>query len=673
MLPIIYEPGCCMIEFLSFNLFRIITINKSYFYLYLTECYLQLTKNRNMENRYSFLFLSGLFFILIFSDTKVNAQYVPVHDNQGKLRSNYDRAAEEARNRSTINIDVSSKTKPTYTETPRQKADRIEALRKAAEAETKKSYGIYDFIGSSKDGLRPVKFRGKWGYLNKEDEVVIPIKYDELGFSGNDLFGIRLYYSWGFADRTGNVVIPAIYSSVISGFNSEGIACVIKNNKKIYINKQGVIVYDSKSDFSDGHAIVTLEEKKGFINGAGKQITALIYDDTNGFSEGMANVKMGNKWGYIDKAGKIIIPLKFDNADIFVHGLAVIKIDGKFGFLNKSGNLAIPLKYDSAGRFKDGLALVQINKKMGYIDSTGTAIIPIVYDDILPESLGYYALRFGNKWGFLNKKGVTVFPFIYDDVLSNFAEEPKDIFHPYANYSLPKASVIKDYEQFTIDIKGDKGYKKGIAPKGYDTAGSFSRGMASVRLNGKWGLINLKGEIVIPLLYDRELYCFDGLVSVCLNKKVGLLDTTGKVVTPIKYDDLGGILFIYNEFAQVALNGKWGLINKTGAEFISPKYDFITAYGIGTYFVRLNGKCGVIDKNGTEIIEIKYEEKCDAIDRSLYEFDRNSFIEKYGKEMVPLLHKENKTPDNGLVYFKLNGKFYPFDKHGQKLTPRMIK
>jgi hypothetical protein len=604
---------------------------------------------------------------------KVNAQYVPNYNNQGNQRSSYDKAAEEARNRNTIKLDVSSKTERAVSETPREKEARMAASRKAVEAADKERYGVYDYIGKEKDGLRPVKLKNKWGYLNREGKVVIPVVYDQLDFNGNGLFGIRLSNKWGFADGTGNVVIPIIYSSVVSGFTSEGIATVSKGKNIVYINKRGVIVYDYKSSFSDGISVVALGEKKGFINGAEKQITALIYDDTNGFSEGMANVKLGNKWGYIDKTGKVVIPLKFDHADIFLHRRASIKMNGKYGFIDKDGNVVIPLQYDYAGRFKDGLALVQVNKKVGYIDSAGTAIIPIIYDGLLPESLGYYALKSGNKWGFLNKKGVTVFPFEYDDVLSNFAVLPKDLTYgssPYSTAKPAEATVIKDDHQFTIDINGNTGYKVAIAPKGYDTAGAFREGLASVRLNGKWGLINSKREVVIPLLYESQLYPLGGFIAVSLNKKIGFFDITGKAITLIKYDNE---LSFNSKFPRVKLNGKWGVIDKTGTEIIPLKYDYIEEYYLETFIVQLNNKWGLIDKNNTEIIEIKYEDKCNESDRSLYAIDRNWFIGKYGKEMVPLVNKENKIPKNGLIYFKLNGKYYPFDSYGKKLTRGMIK
>jgi hypothetical protein len=43
----------------------------------------------------------------------------------------------------------------------------------------------------------------------------------------------------------------------------------------------------------------------------------LQFDDCRSFSEGLAVVKIEDKWGYIDKTGKIVINPQFDDAGGF--------------------------------------------------------------------------------------------------------------------------------------------------------------------------------------------------------------------------------------------------------------------------------------------------------------------------------------------------------------------
>lgn len=42
-----------------------------------------------------------------------------------------------------------------------------------------------------------------------------------------------------------------------------------------------------------------------------------------------------------------------------------------------------------------------------------------------------------------------------------------------------------------------------------DYIGDFSYGLARVKINNKWGFIDTKGEIVIPIKYD-DVNCFNG-------------------------------------------------------------------------------------------------------------------------------------------------------------------
>jgi hypothetical protein len=63
----------------------------------------------------------------------------------------------------------------------------------------------------------------------------------------------------------------------------------------------------------------------------------------------------------------------------------------------------------------------------------------------------------------------------------------------------------------------------------YDSQGYFDKnGLAQVKLNNKYGMINKKNEIIIPIIYDY-IYSFEdnGLAKVNLNKKLFYLNEYG--------------------------------------------------------------------------------------------------------------------------------------------------
>jgi hypothetical protein len=86
--------------------------------------------------------------------------------------------------------------------------------------------------------LIPYRKGDKWGYIDKQGEIVIPIQYDDAGFFSEGLARVRVNGKYGFIDTKGNMVIPAVYDEAY-GF-SEGLAQVKINGKWRYIDKRNM-------------------------------------------------------------------------------------------------------------------------------------------------------------------------------------------------------------------------------------------------------------------------------------------------------------------------------------------------------------------------------------------------------------------------------------------------
>ena len=168
---------------------------------------------------------------------------------------------------------------------------------------------------------------------------------------------------------------------------------------------------------------------------------------------------------------------------------------------------------------------------------------------------------------------------------------------PYAD----DIALTTEYELFQDSSTGKYGYKhKGrvVIPAKYDNAWDFSEGLASVKINGKWGFIDKTDTIVIPAKYDGAWSFSEGLASVKINGKRGFIDKTDTMVIPAKYDDA----YWFSEgLARVKINGKYGFIDKTETMVIPAKYDDAWPFYIGKAFVKLNGRQFFIDRNGNEV------------------------------------------------------------------------
>jgi hypothetical protein len=230
-------------------------------------------------------------------------------------------------------------------------------------------------------------------------------------------------YLWGYKDQNGNVAIS--------------------------------IKYEFAEYFSEGYALVMLNNKYGFIDIKGKEVIPLIFDNAISFSQDLAAVNKGygiidyitymGKWGFINKKGKEVIPLNYDLVYSFTEGLAAVNkggiwdafsevfIGGTWGFINSKGVEVIPLKYDYAYPFSEGLAPVNKGMKLafeeedsgystyvvygkwGFIDINGKEVIPFKYDNTKGGSEGLWPVEINNKWGYIDKNGKEVIPIIYDD------------------------------------------------------------------------------------------------------------------------------------------------------------------------------------------------------------------------------------------------------------------
>jgi hypothetical protein len=115
----------------------------------------------------------------------------------------------------------------------------------------------------------------------------------------------------------------------------------------------------------------------------------------------------------------------------------------------------------------------------------------------------------------------------------------------------------------------------------YDNRSEFINGFATVNLNGKYGVINDKGQEIVPCKYEFVSNYVDGLAKVKMNNKVGLIDTQGKEVVSPKYDKIS----LFNKgMAKVELNKKFGYLGKDGKEIVPCKFEAVNYNFVQGYF-----------------------------------------------------------------------------------------
>lgn len=96
----------------------------------------------------------------------------------------------------------------------------------------------------------------------------------------------------------------------------------------------------------------------------------------------------------------------------------------------------------------------------------------------------------------------------------------------------------------------------------FEAANLFEGDFAPVKSNGVWGVIDRKGQFVVPAGYEEARGLKDGLIAVKRGGRWGYIEPTGKVAVDFQFDDAGDFA---EGLAPVKNVGIWKYIDKTGA------------------------------------------------------------------------------------------------------------
>jgi hypothetical protein len=211
------------------------------------------------------------------------------------------------------------------------------------------------------------------------------------------------------------------------------------------------------------------------------------------------------------------------------------------------------------------------------------------------------------------------------------------------------------------------------------------RHLAKVKLNGKWGCINMDGVEIVPIKYDEiEIYQSDDpCVAVCIDGEWGFIDDeTGTEIIPCEYDS---VCSFQSHRARVEKDGKYGYIDDKGAIVIPIIYDDCDPHLHEPLCrVVINGKCGYINMKGKKVVKFRYEYAAPFHyfkDMAAVVFHgKVGFIDETGKEIIPCIYEPLKDPKDydcwlyyrfydGFANVKHNGKWGVIDKNNNVVIP----
>ncbi len=416
---------------------------------------------------------------------------------------------------------------------------------------------------------------------------------------------------WGLMDTNATVIIPAIYR---------------------YMQK-----------YYDGKIIVEGKTNWGMINLKGDTIVDFAYDEiqqfydsadaTHWLSTSYVKAIKNKKCGVIDTNNNKIIPFIFDDINYLPNDSGeffAAKCNNFWGLINRNLDTIIPFQYDYitylSSNQRNMFRVVSTSIHYGFIKKNGQIISSSIFDDALNFKNGYAGVKLSkNNWTFLKENG-EICSFRYKNV-KNFNHNLAPADNGYWGYidTLGETRILHRYRD----------------------AGEFSEGRAWVKLSLKTRFFNFgenrnnyiyiteTGEPAFSRKFSSVSDFFNGVAIVSRNKKYGVIDINGNTLIPLIYNSVQRLPKSGNYVAYTTKNKGMVLYNKRFEIILQrAKYTEIHDFNEGYAAVKAGGLWGYIDSTGRQIVKPTF--------RKAYEFrnglakvstaDMWTYVNKYGEK-----------------------------------------
>lgn len=496
----------------------------------------------------------------------------------------------------------------------------------------------YTRIEAVGDGLFGFEKDDKYGYMDKNEKVVIPAIYSFENTSYKTIPSFMKGYAkvkkdgkYGIIDKTGKIIIPFDYETLSQVYYLPNYAIVSRKvgSQTLYglvtANKT-VIPLEYQGIEADSNLVrVKQDGKWGLLDITGKKILPAEYSALAAYpKEKVLRAEKDGKYGFIDLTGKWLFEKSKSVFTLYgcSQGMVLCTISDKYGYLDLQGNEVIITKYDYAYTFENN-SLAKVGKKIspssytytyGYIDKKGNEVIPMKYEKIDFFSNGLVAVKDPetNRFGYMDMTGKWIIKAIYLDGLGFDATggawvKMTDGKYHYINKTgkdlgIFEGSTFKNFNKdgYAVLEYGDYPYalidKTGKTIRKIDDADgiyNFSEGIGGYKCksSAKYGFIDVNGKILTPCNFSGFSAFADGVsrveTLVSGKTKYGFINAKGETILPLEYDDLRSLR---DGWGVIKKDGNYFFVDKNGNQKEPPrKYDNIIEFRSGYAIGVING------------------------------------------------------------------------------------
>lgn len=329
----------------------------------------------------------------------------------------------------------------------------------------------YEALGQLKVDLAAAKQGGKWGYINKDNQVIVPFQY-EMAWDFSEGYAVVAVetktattgeegYKVGLIDESGSYTPFERSGKPVWIFTEDypEQSDLLFHNSRIVFAPAGTFdrMFDTNGreiDFGltpddayylvpngpSNEGLVPLRGGPNYYGWAAPDGTVVAIRSFNGeetdrqvlpgtFNQGMAHVIVaqfdqdgdvtGTLTGFVDKDLNVVIEPVYGDAYVIDlrktqqyfgdSGMAMISKDGKYGAIDKSGNTQILFRYDVLMPEQEGMILYKVDGKYGYLDAeTRSVAIPAQFELASNFLNGFAVIYDGQKARLIDRTGSAI-------------------------------------------------------------------------------------------------------------------------------------------------------------------------------------------------------------------------------------------------------------------------
>jgi|KBSSwiStaDraftv2_1062776.scaffolds.fasta_scaffold127852_2 hypothetical protein len=326
---------------------------------------------------------------------------------------------------------------------------------------------------AERDGIVGVIDRtGSWVFRTNYQQVYAAVAYRNSPNSGT-VFGWHFKRAdrWGLLDLEGRVVLDAHFDQSVQQHCADDRVTAYRNKEWLYFKPDGSPLQPADGRLIDASCggvppyTLKIGNKFGLVDAQFNPLTPVHFDATVWAAPGIKNVRIDGKWGRIGPDGRWLIEPRFDylsaGTDIFV-----ASVDGKRGFMRPDGTWLIEPAFDAAAHSRDrDAAFVTVSGATGLLRLTD------------------------RSWIVPPRPGVMC-----------------DINHAIMSQADGKRAILSRAGETWIDIGAER------------IGTSLDFGLMTFLKNGKWGLVDTAGQVMVEPRYDEPVFFSPGLRGIAWAK-----------------------------------------------------------------------------------------------------------------------------------------------------------